>query len=234
VPASSPALAPSGSPRAVWLALGLLVAATVAAYWNSRHVPLLLDDSAALVDNPSIRRLWPLGPVLSPPSHVGTGGRPLDFPEASCARADALAALGRLPEAITHYRTAVAAKPALAAAHFGLGRALVQTGAVADALPHFEATARLVPDSRDAHFGAAGVAIAMQRWPDAERHLRTTLRLAPDSTDAHFALANVLAVTARPTEAIPHYETVLRARPDFAEARANLEIVRAAASPKAP
>ncbi len=55
----------------------MIAAATLAAYWNSHDVPLLLDDTAALADNPSIRRLWPPGPVLAPPSDVGTGGRPV-------------------------------------------------------------------------------------------------------------------------------------------------------------
>ena len=79
LPAPTPPAAASAAPsrHAAWLGAGLIVLALVAAYWNSHHVPLLLDDTAALVENPSIRRLWPLGPVLSPPSDVGTGGRPV-------------------------------------------------------------------------------------------------------------------------------------------------------------
>jgi tetratricopeptide (TPR) repeat protein len=38
---------------------------------------MLLDDKRCIVDNPSIRQLWPLGPVLSPPANTGVGGRPL-------------------------------------------------------------------------------------------------------------------------------------------------------------
>jgi len=46
-------------------------------YSGTFSVPLLFDDKASIADNLSIRRLWPLGPALSPPSNAGVGGRPL-------------------------------------------------------------------------------------------------------------------------------------------------------------
>ena len=45
-------------------------------YSRTFSVPFLLDDAAAIVSNPSIRNLWPLGSVLSPPAEISTGGRP--------------------------------------------------------------------------------------------------------------------------------------------------------------
>lgn len=60
-----------------WLAPLLLIVTGCAAYLNSFSVPLLLDDVIAIRDNPSIHRLWPLGPVLQPPGKVPTAGRPL-------------------------------------------------------------------------------------------------------------------------------------------------------------
>ncbi len=48
------------------------------AYYNSLTVPFLFDDHSAIVNNPTIRQLWPLGDVLSPPKHAtGVIGRPL-------------------------------------------------------------------------------------------------------------------------------------------------------------
>jgi tetratricopeptide (TPR) repeat protein len=59
-------------------AAGLIALAAVAAYHNSFTAPLLYDDIGAIVGNRTIRRLWPLGQVLSPPCHGETvGGRPL-------------------------------------------------------------------------------------------------------------------------------------------------------------
>jgi hypothetical protein len=61
------------------LAAGVIVLSAVAAYHNSLAGPFIYDDVSAIVDNPTIRRLWPIGPVLSPPCSSGetVGGRPL-------------------------------------------------------------------------------------------------------------------------------------------------------------
>jgi len=57
---------------------GLLVLATLAAWSNSLAGPFVFDDTPAIIDNPTIRHLWPLGPVLSPAGEGGTvGGRPV-------------------------------------------------------------------------------------------------------------------------------------------------------------
>ncbi len=60
-----------------WLLGVLLLLAGVLAYSNTLTVPLLLDDTISIAENPSIRRLWPPGPILSPPATAGVGGRPL-------------------------------------------------------------------------------------------------------------------------------------------------------------
>jgi hypothetical protein len=64
--------------RRTILAAGLIVLAGVAAYWNSFAGVLAYDDQFAIVENPTIRQLWPLWPVLAPP-HSGetVSGRPL-------------------------------------------------------------------------------------------------------------------------------------------------------------
>ena len=67
----------SRSIRAVWLTIGALVAAVLAAYANTLAVPFLLDDIGAIAENPTIRRLWPLSEVLTPPANAGVGGRPI-------------------------------------------------------------------------------------------------------------------------------------------------------------
>ncbi len=61
----------------VFVFLAVLAAAALAAYWNTFSAPFVLDDTASITENPSIRRLWPLGPVFAPPANVGVGGRPL-------------------------------------------------------------------------------------------------------------------------------------------------------------
>lgn len=55
----------------------LLVLVTAAAYSNSFGGPFLFDDEPSIVDNPTIRRLWPIDRVLDPPPYCLTVvGRP--------------------------------------------------------------------------------------------------------------------------------------------------------------
>jgi protein O-mannosyl-transferase len=74
-----PSVAPESEPSVsggFWLPL-LLALAGGAAYANSFAVPLVFDDAASIADNPTIRHLWPIWPVLAPPSGgLTVGGRP--------------------------------------------------------------------------------------------------------------------------------------------------------------
>ena len=65
------------SRRQILILSAVLLCAGAAVYANSFGVPFVLDDTASIVDNASIRRLFPLGPVLSPPENAGVGGRPI-------------------------------------------------------------------------------------------------------------------------------------------------------------
>jgi tetratricopeptide (TPR) repeat protein len=70
-----PAFAPSHTGHC--LAGGLLVIAAFIAYHNSFSVPFIYDDVTAIPGNSTIRHLWPIGPVLSPPASLTTSGRPI-------------------------------------------------------------------------------------------------------------------------------------------------------------
>jgi tetratricopeptide (TPR) repeat protein len=72
----------TGRPRRetilVWLSAGLIVLAAAVVYSSSLSNEFVYDDGSSIADNPSIRSLWPIWPVLSPPSLGQTvGGRPL-------------------------------------------------------------------------------------------------------------------------------------------------------------
>ena len=56
----------------------LIIAVGIVAYHNSFTVPFLFDDSHAIEENPTIRHLWPIRTVLSPPAaNSFVGGRPV-------------------------------------------------------------------------------------------------------------------------------------------------------------
>ncbi len=67
--------------RARWgisLAAAVIVLAVWAAYANSFSAPFVFDDLKSVTQNPTIRHLWPLSDVLSPPNTVtGAAGRPV-------------------------------------------------------------------------------------------------------------------------------------------------------------
>jgi tetratricopeptide (TPR) repeat protein len=71
--------APVGeSPLAAPVCLLLIMVAAFAAYHNSFSGPFVFDDIAAIVDNPSIRHLWPITQVMAPPlTTAGANGRPI-------------------------------------------------------------------------------------------------------------------------------------------------------------
>jgi tetratricopeptide (TPR) repeat protein len=57
----------------------LIALATAVAYFNSFAGVFVFDDATSIPDNPTIRQLWPPGPLLHPPIDAGrtVGGRPL-------------------------------------------------------------------------------------------------------------------------------------------------------------
>ncbi len=63
---------------AVLLAAAVIALATLAAYANSFQGVMIGDDQTSIIDNPTIRHLWPIWKPLSPPRNGETvSGRPL-------------------------------------------------------------------------------------------------------------------------------------------------------------
>lgn len=57
--------------------LALIVCAGALTYWNSLDAPFIWDDSTAILQNPTIRSLWPLWEPLAPPLDTPVSRRPL-------------------------------------------------------------------------------------------------------------------------------------------------------------
>jgi tetratricopeptide (TPR) repeat protein len=55
----------------------IIVLAALAAYHNCFTVPFFFDDVNSVLENPTIRHLWPITRVLSPPVDSFVGGRPM-------------------------------------------------------------------------------------------------------------------------------------------------------------
>lgn len=61
--------------RPLFAALALAIV-IIAAYANSLAGAFVFDDQSSVLENTSIRRLWPPGPMLLPPPEAGICGRP--------------------------------------------------------------------------------------------------------------------------------------------------------------
>jgi tetratricopeptide (TPR) repeat protein len=80
LPIDRTAAGPAGSrprPGAVAPAACVVLAAGLAAYANSFAGGFVFDDDHAIIDNPHVRRLWPLGEAMAAPPQSSVAGRPL-------------------------------------------------------------------------------------------------------------------------------------------------------------
>ena len=136
----------------------------------------------------------------------------------------ALLADGKLDEAISHYRAAVALQPHWEKPRLGLGEGLSRTGHYQEAIEQFaealDISPRLVPALIQ-----LGIARARLGQPDeAVQALAEALRIAPADAAAHNSLGNVLAQQGKHEEAVRQFEEAVRLKPGHAGAYNNLAI----------
>jgi tetratricopeptide (TPR) repeat protein len=84
---------------------------------------------------------------------------------------------GRIPEAISHYRSALRARTTDPTAAFNLGTALEEQGRWAQALAAYHHAVGMDPDFADAHFNLARLYDQVGRRPEAIQHLKIYKRL---------------------------------------------------------
>ncbi len=129
---------------------------------------------------------------------------------------------GRLDEAITSYRGALALNSNDATIHANLGAALASRGLVEEAIASFERALAIKPDFVEACVNL-GVALAAQnRSQEAAESFQRALAIKPNFAAAHCNLGNVLQAQDRLEEAIASYQRALVLKPDLVEAHTNL------------
>ncbi|HNW44131.1 MAG TPA: tetratricopeptide repeat protein [Elusimicrobiales bacterium] len=127
---------------------------------------------------------------------------------------EALAAQGRIDEAIIHYRNAVSLSPAYAIAHYNLANALVPKALLDEAVSHYRAALKNNPDFPQAHYNLAAVLAAQGKTGEAVEHYRETLRLGPDA-DANYKLGLLLSAQGRTEAAAAHFREAARLNPSL-------------------
>jgi Flp pilus assembly protein TadD/mono/diheme cytochrome c family protein len=133
-----------------------------------------------------------------------------------------LRAEGKLEEAVTHFRAAVAANPAAAPALNNLGGALLELGRAEEALAPLRAAVRQRPDYPSARYNLALALAALHREREAVEHLRELLKLRPDDAVAHYRLGSLLGARDERAEAARHLRRALELDAQIADAHYKL------------
>jgi spermidine synthase len=136
----------------------------------------------------------------------------------------ALAARGRIPEAIEEFRAALRLDPDSALTHWHIGAAIAAVGAREDAIAHLRRSVQLDPSNGEAQYDLARMLVEARRLADAVDHFRAALRLMPNSVEAHTGLGLAFALQSKVDEAIDQFQLALALDPEYADARRNLAI----------
>jgi tetratricopeptide (TPR) repeat protein len=128
---------------------------------------------------------------------------------------------GRLAEAISEYRLAVAADPNSAKAHLSLGSALARSGDLDGAAAEFKAAVLLEPSAR-AHSDLGVVLGELGEDELSLQHLRRAIELEPELVKAQLNLANALARLGHHEEAVAVYRRGLQDDPSNVQAHFTL------------
>ncbi len=155
-------------------------------------------------------------------------------PQAEYDRANALQSLGRIEDAETAYRRALARDPLDFMAHRGLNQLLWRRGR-SDVLESYDNAAKIRPNS-PILFVEKGMQLLFHERPeDAREAFERALAMAPDDERAHEGHASALARLGRFGEAVAEFEAVIVRRPKSVEIRCGLVecLLRASESEKA-
>lgn len=134
---------------------------------------------------------------------------------------------GRLAEAESAYRQAVAADATSVRAHQSLATLLVRRGDAEGALEHFGVAVRLEPENAEAHSDLGVLLSELGRNDRALEHLGRAVELEPGLVEALLTLGNVQTRLGRLDEAEATYRQVLENDATNGDARLGLGAVLA-------
>jgi len=123
-----------------------------------------------------------------------------------------------LPDAVTHFKQAIALRPQSAESHRSLGQALGQIGDKAAAAAELAEADRLDRRTADAQASTFAVSVGVQKLKandtaGAIAQFRDAIRLAADNPQAHYQLALALRRIGERAEAQAHFDEARRLAP---------------------
>ena len=136
----------------------------------------------------------------------------------------ALAAEGKIDEAVSHYRAALQINPNDDTTHYNLANALKKQGADEEAIVHYREALRINPYYSKAHNNIGVCLEAQLKHDEAIYHYRQALQLEPNNPGIHFNLGIALAKKGELKEAIDQFRTAIYLNPNYEEARRALRL----------
>ena len=136
--------------------------------------------------------------------------------------ANALAAEGRLDDAIACYAKALQLKPAYPDAHNNFANVLADQGRTDEAIQHYEEAISLRPAWAEAYNNLGTILTSQGRLTAAVLRYTEALRLKPHFAEAHSNLGVTLMKLGRAGDAITHFREAVNAAPDLAQPHFNL------------
>jgi tetratricopeptide (TPR) repeat protein len=130
--------------------------------------------------------------------------------------------LGRLEDAETSFKKAIAIKPDLAEAHYNLGITLKELGKLGDAETSFKKAIAIKPDLAEAHCNLGISLQKLGRLEDAQTSYKKAIANKPDYAEAHSNLGTALQELGRLEDAETSYKKAIAIKSDYAEAHSNL------------
>jgi tetratricopeptide (TPR) repeat protein len=136
-----------------------------------------------------------------------------------------LRALGRFPEALAAYDTALRLHAQFAQAWANRGNVLRDLGQHADAVRSYQQAVELQPGFAQAWHGM-GLALGdLRRWPDAVAAFDRAIAQRKDYAVAYLDHGNALRELDRLDDALHSYDAALASKPDYAQAWSNRGVV---------
>jgi Tfp pilus assembly protein PilF len=137
----------------------------------------------------------------------------------------AMAADGKIDEAVSHYRTALQISPNDDITHYNLANALRIQGAEEEAIAHYRETLRINPDYSQAHNNLGIILEAQLKHDEAIYHYLQALRFDPENPGLYFNLGIAQGRKGALKESIASFRTAIFLNPNFEEARRLLRLV---------
>lgn len=130
--------------------------------------------------------------------------------------------LGRVGEAIAHYKKALEIDPNYAAGHNNLGNAFLRIGQLDESLAHLQKALEIDPAYPEAHNNLGNTFVQMGRLEEAIAHYRKAVERDPKYVEAYNNLGAAFLQIGHAEESLAHLRKALEIDPENGEVHNNL------------